>query len=454
MEITDYAILRTKKIGHEYTGRGRRQTRKEWMSTRKKTHSNWEHLQRMLNELTRRQEMRKVNWDPERSHLNRWLVPIPGGTGCINLADLVKKMAGPDIRKNAALLVEQIATFSPEMNGRIDVEKWAQDTANWAKKKHGKNLLGIILHLDEKTPHIHILSIPLVLDKKTGKEKLNARALYGGVDGDVKLSEIYADYHQAVAHHGLRKGKRVAWVYDEETGEEVRVRHTTLKEYRERKEEASAVINRVKEIANMPHDQIQNRAASIGAALDAFQPIVATTAEAHNERARRIKAEEDKKRLEEEATRQKVAGDVRILELETQVKRLREFIESRTSGGGVQVESGLRIPEREELAPLVEEEVQQAPEIKWEDHPGALDDEDAQLEATVRALARPVGLKESGIQEALRIVREHRIPQETFRQLKRIRECDWLLNLARFGDDKMSIEEIVGKYKTPTLQGP
>lgn len=49
-------------------------------------------------------------------------------------------------------------------------EKWKKDTVEWVQKTHGKNVVNLVLHMDEKTPHMHLIVVPIVNKKLTAKQ--------------------------------------------------------------------------------------------------------------------------------------------------------------------------------------------------------------------------------------------------------------------------------------------
>ena len=111
-----------------------------------------------------------------------------------------KRTKGQKIRKNAVYAIEVILTFSPEAISEQNLFPWAKDNANWLRKIFGEdNIVDCQLHLDEKTPHIHALVIPI-----DDKGKLNARAFVGGSRN--RLVELQTDYSEAMKCHGLSRG--------------------------------------------------------------------------------------------------------------------------------------------------------------------------------------------------------------------------------------------------------
>lgn len=110
-----------------------------------------------------------------------------------------------------------------------DIEAWALDTYHFACRHWGKeNIMGMEVHLDETTPHAHLLMVP-VADRKQrgrvapGKERKDVKQVsYGGIFGD-KLwqrkkayAQVHTDYHREVGSKwGLERGN-----YQEDLPEE------------------------------------------------------------------------------------------------------------------------------------------------------------------------------------------------------------------------------------------
>ena len=80
------------------------------------------------------------------------------------------------------------------------------------RKRHGDNVLSIVVHYDETTPHIHALVVPL---DATGK--LNAKSF---TNGRAAMRDMQTDYAKLVKHLGIERGT-----------EGSRAQHTTTKQY-------------------------------------------------------------------------------------------------------------------------------------------------------------------------------------------------------------------------------
>lgn len=101
-----------------------------------------------------------------------------------------------------------------------DIEDWAMDTYRWAVEKYGaENIIGFNVHLDETTPHIHMLVVPVGEVTKNGKVKKGGErgkktaVSYASVVGkrpeDLKkyLDDLHTDYHMQVGYkYKLERG--------------------------------------------------------------------------------------------------------------------------------------------------------------------------------------------------------------------------------------------------------
>lgn len=174
--------------------------------------------------LTRTMEV--PNCDKELSHLNHREV----GSEDLNL-DIQKRLEAAKIvpRKNAVLAVEHLLTASPEyfkLNKHQDVGKkptlrgdvqgynaFKANAIEWLNERYGKeNVVNVTVHLDETTPHIHAIVVPI-----DNKGKLNARGFFGGRD---KMREMQDSYAQKMKPLGLVRGI-----------EGSKAQHTTIKEF-------------------------------------------------------------------------------------------------------------------------------------------------------------------------------------------------------------------------------
>ena len=110
------------------------------------------------------------------------------------------KVGKQKIRSNAVKAIEVVMTFSPGAVSQENLKPWMQASMRWLCDLFGKdNVIDSKLHLDETTPHIHSMIIPI-----DDKGKLNARAFLGGTRD--RMVELQTSYAEAVKSFGLERG--------------------------------------------------------------------------------------------------------------------------------------------------------------------------------------------------------------------------------------------------------
>ena len=168
------------------------------------------------------------NADRTRTHLNRELVQFPEGVRNrtqaiaqrIETAGLRRKVSANQVKAIRILLTGSNKDMKQmEAEGRI--EDWCNDSLKWIRETYGEqNLVSAVLHMDEKTPHIHATVIPIVTGerRKAGQEEQNGKKKYRKKNPqDVRLCaddvmarhrlKHYQDtYAQAMNKYGLQRG--------------------------------------------------------------------------------------------------------------------------------------------------------------------------------------------------------------------------------------------------------
>lgn len=82
------------------------------------------------------------------------------------------------------------------------VKAWTVASLAWAKRQWPDQLASAILHLDEQTPHLHLLVVPR-LRSPSGTWRLNSKGLF---DRE-RLRELQTAYGEALAPLGIRRGE-------------------------------------------------------------------------------------------------------------------------------------------------------------------------------------------------------------------------------------------------------
>ena len=112
--------------------------------------------------------------------------------------------------------VEYMLTASPEWWENATKEqqsKWYHSSLTWLQKRHGmENIVLAMAHRDECTPHLSVFVVPREPKQMHSKKlkrnfshQLNAKKWFGGRK---LMTEMQDDYHRAVAHLGLERGKK------------------------------------------------------------------------------------------------------------------------------------------------------------------------------------------------------------------------------------------------------
>ncbi|EYB20005.1 plasmid recombination enzyme family protein [Bacteroides fragilis str. I1345] len=168
------------------------------------------------------------NADRTRTHLNRELVQFPEGVRNrtqaiahrIETAGIRRKVSANQVKAIRILLTGSNKDMKQmEAEGRI--EDWCNDSLKWIRETYGEqNLVSAVLHMDEKTPHIHATVIPIMTGerRKAGQEEQNGKKKYRKKNPqDVRLCaddvmarhrlKHYQDtYAQAMNKYGLQRG--------------------------------------------------------------------------------------------------------------------------------------------------------------------------------------------------------------------------------------------------------
>lgn len=183
-------------------------------------------------------EWHPTNADESRTHLNRELI-----SGDLSrderITKRIKDALGSEFKpkKNQVRALTLIMSASCEDMQRImdegKFDDWCKSSIQWAQETHGEdNVVSAVLHMDEKTPHLHVTVVPIVQGKSKDqayREKKVKEAEEKGIEqkkkrkykkknldefrlcaADVmartKLKSYQTTYAEAVADYGLTRG--------------------------------------------------------------------------------------------------------------------------------------------------------------------------------------------------------------------------------------------------------
>ena len=174
--------------------------------------------------------------DPSRRHLNQ-NYEVHQGREKIPLHQAIEERIKEGytgqkaIRKDAVKYNTHILTGSHEDMKRIfsnpqTAQKWIDENRKFIEKEFGKeNVVRFTLHMDEKTPHIHAVTIPLTQDGR-----LSAKEIIGNKKEMQARQDRYASH---MMQFGLQRGIR-------NTG----IKHENATEYYARMNQAKEVAEK------------------------------------------------------------------------------------------------------------------------------------------------------------------------------------------------------------------
>ena len=106
------------------------------------------------------------------------------------------------VRKDAVHAIETVAVFNkPQGSYTIEeVKNWALDATKWLQKEFGENnVKQVVLHMDEASPHIHAVIIPMTKDNRLNSHEY--------LKGKYDLSNKITRFTKEVAEkYGLERG--------------------------------------------------------------------------------------------------------------------------------------------------------------------------------------------------------------------------------------------------------
>ena len=94
-----------------------------------------------------------------------------------------------------------------------EIEQWAKDVYDWCAKRYGQeNIIGFQVHLDENSPHIHALIVPVGIRPKSGRECVMWSAKFGKDRFEYGriLREMHTSLYEEVgSKYGLDRGDSI-----------------------------------------------------------------------------------------------------------------------------------------------------------------------------------------------------------------------------------------------------
>ena len=112
--------------------------------------------------------------------------------------------AGCRTRKDSVLMVETVLTATPEFLNNLSPEKQREffhHAVLFFERENGReNIVSAIVHMDEKTPHMHLCFVPLTKDNR-----LSAKEIIGNREKLCKWQDRYHE-HMTKKFPALQRG--------------------------------------------------------------------------------------------------------------------------------------------------------------------------------------------------------------------------------------------------------
>ena len=124
-------------------------------------------------------------------------------------------------RKDAVMFIDSVYSASPEFfegKNKYEIEGYFRQCLAYHEKEYGGHVINAVVHLDESTPHMHVVSVPIVekepkiekdengLIKPTKKEySLSAKKVIGN---QAQMRRAHDHFHEQVGQvWGLERGE-------------------------------------------------------------------------------------------------------------------------------------------------------------------------------------------------------------------------------------------------------
>ncbi|MCI5502353.1 MAG: plasmid recombination protein [Lachnospiraceae bacterium] len=141
------------------------------------------------------------NVNPEKSKDNKSVVELKYNSYNEAFRSIINKN-NAFVRKNAVCAAEVVATYTKPEWDKKTLDSWVKDTVEFTKKTFGEdNIINAELHMDEESPHIHFIFVPI-----NDKGRLCYKSF---IDGPKSLRQIQSDFANEVGDkYGLMRGNK------------------------------------------------------------------------------------------------------------------------------------------------------------------------------------------------------------------------------------------------------
>lgn len=176
------------------------------------------------------------------------------------------KAAGVKTRSNSVLALDTIYTASPQFfqeRTNAENDKFFQDCLKFHESHFG-HIISAVVHYDETTPHLHVISVPLTKDNR-----LSARDVIGNKSRMSKTQDAF--FEQVGRGYGLERGVHMD---GQEKKEHISAQEHELREIRRqiaREQEELGAIEHSEETARTRAQEYRQTAAELQKQVEQLQ---------------------------------------------------------------------------------------------------------------------------------------------------------------------------------------
>lgn len=235
------------------------------------------------------------------------------------------RMAGCRVRKDSVKFVDTLVTVSPEFARVHEAEmpEYFTRAFDFLKERVGEeNIISAVVHMDEKTPHLHLCFVPLAKDKR-----LSAKEILGNKKSMIRWQD---DFYACMAERWpeLERGTPAV---------ETKRRHLTPQWYKKvtamdaKLEKLEAALNGINVLnAGKKREEAVALLAQLLPEVESFQAEIQRTQEAVSQSIsmQRCSAEENEALKDELAAERRKSAEQRakLTVLETRYKRAEKLL--------------------------------------------------------------------------------------------------------------------------------
>ena len=213
------------------------------------------------NERTKEEYASNPDIDTSRSHLNFHLIKPERKYRAESERQIAA--AGCRTRSDSVRVVEALITASPEFfkgKKRADIKEFFNEALEFIRQNQSpETIISAVVHMDEKTPHMHLSFVPLTEDKR-----LCAKEILGNRKKMTQWQDKFWE-HMVLKYPDLERGESASQTRRDHIPPRVFKEMTRLTKQKAKLEELLAGIGAF---------NAKSRAAEIAALLDQYIPAV------------------------------------------------------------------------------------------------------------------------------------------------------------------------------------